>query len=279
MNAGLNIAILERESFISQIFDLSNSLNTDSLEMPVQFWQRSGLKKECLEGFRVSGLSGLLNATDIFPMSIFSSEEDFLDQVGLLKKKVAVCKELGCSNMSMGIDPWISVDINIAEDMFVERLRFLSKALGDDNININMEYISPIISSNNGEKQKTLFCNSIYHAIELIQKIKEKNINLLLDYLHWYCDPCRPDLSKILPFVGFVHVCDHKENDFRKISDGGRLLPGEGNLPLDYFIDYLKKEDFSGPLTVEVFRSKNYQPTYTDINQSLSFVKKLWGDV
>lgn len=41
---------------------------------------------------------------------------------------------------------------------------------------------------------------------------------------------------------------------FKKISDFGRVLPGEGVLPIELFINYFK---YKGSSTIEVFRSGN----------------------
>lgn len=278
MNTGINIAILDCKNFESLLPDLCNKLNIKNIELPVQLWQKLKLEKKYLNGLSVSGLSGLLNETDVFPMSIFVSEELFLKQIELLQSKLDVAYKLKCQNMSLGIDPFVDFsDLNYAEELFIDRVRYFAELAKKVNVAINLEYISYNVAHNNGNKKNSLFCNSINKAIDLIDKIALDNVNLLLDFLHWYCDEHKPVFEDFFSYIGFVHICDHKQKDYSKINDLGRVLPGQGCLPITPFVNCLKYFGYQGPVTIEVFRSDKYQPSYVEIKDAVLYVNKLWS--
>lgn len=278
MSTGINIAIFDNQNFASLLPDIPERLNVKNIELPVQLWQKLELEKKNLNGLSISGFSGLLSKTDIFPMSIFVSEELFFEQATVLQSKLDVANKLKCKNMSLGIDPFVDYsDLNYAEELFIDRVRYCATLAKKVNVTINLEYISHNVANNNGDKSKHLFCDSINKATNLIDKIALDNVNLLLDFLHWYCDKHKPIFKNFSSYIGFVHICDHKQKDFKKISDFGRVLPGEGVLPIESFINCLKCFEYKGSSTIEVFRNDKYQPSYAEIKNALLYVTELWS--
>ncbi len=278
MDTGLNIAILDNKNFVSLLPNILKEFNIKNIELPVQLWQKLELDMERLNGLNISGLSGLLSETDIFPMSIFATEKLFTEQVELLQSKLEIANKLKCKNMSLSIDPFVGYkDLNYAEELFIDRVRYCAVLAKKASVTINLEYISHNVAFNNGDQRKFLFCDSIDKATNLIDKIAFDNVNLLLDLLHWYCDEHKPVFKDFASYIGFVHICDHKEKNYKKIDDYKRVLPGEGVLPIEPFINCLKYYGYKGPSTIEVFRRDEYHPSNSAIKQASLYINKLWS--
>jgi 2-keto-myo-inositol isomerase len=59
-----------------------------------------------------------------------------------------------------------------------------------------------------------------------------------------------------------VHINDVEDLPFDELTDGHRLLPGEGALPLDRILSTLRKRGYNGAYSLEVMRPayRNREP-------------------
>ena len=273
MEISLNVSILEELSSFSSIKNTLNKIGISNLELPVKLWQELEKKTDNLQSIKIIGLNNLLHSTKIFPLSIFADEQDFEEQLTQLASKYESAQHLACSSISLGIDPWVNMDLPSARNMFFKRIRKCAEEAAKKNICLTLEYISHKIARNNGDKNKTLFCPSFRDAIKLIKDINIPNVGLLLDFLHWHCDIHSPPLLELIPFIKFVHICDHINTDKEIINDSGRVLPFEGNLPLEKFLRELQSINYNGPISIEVFRNDNYTPDIYEIKKSIDRLK------
>ena len=75
-------------------------------------------------------------------------------------------------------------------------------------------------------------------------------------------------------YVRYVHICDSKILDRGRITDMDRVLPFEGSLPLSQFIKDLQKSEYTGDISIEVFRSDRYAPEMFQIKKSIDKLTK-----
>jgi 2-keto-myo-inositol isomerase len=101
-------------------------------------------------------------------------------------------------------------------------------------------------------------------AQEIIQQVARDNVGLTIDAAHFYggggliSELDQLDPERIFAF----HLDDLEDTPKEAISDGTRLLPGLGVVPLDDICARLRQIGYSGPCAIELFRPEywNWDP-------------------
>jgi 2-keto-myo-inositol isomerase len=101
-------------------------------------------------------------------------------------------------------------------------------------------------------------------AFEIIQKADRDNLGLTIDAAHFYCGGgLLSELDQLDPKRIFAfHLDDLEDTPKEAITDGTRLLPGLGVVPLDDICARLKRIGYAGPSSIELFRPEywNWDP-------------------
>jgi 2-keto-myo-inositol isomerase len=93
-------------------------------------------------------------------------------------------------------------------------------------------------------------------AFEIIQKAGRDNLGLTVDAAHFYGGGgLMSELDHLDPKRIFAfHLDDLEDTAKEAISDGTRLLPGLGVVPLNEICARLKRIGYNGPCSIELFR-------------------------
>lgn len=274
MKIGINLATVDWGNNFANLPVLVNEVQADEVEFPIQLWLQHCCSSEILDSLKVCNVSGILHQTEIFPQSIFTPQRCFEEQVSQLDTKLQALKDLNCSAMSLGIDPWVSFDVEAAEKVFLKRVSFLASKLAAYDITLNLEYISHKIALPDDGAKMHMFCSSLTRALCLIEKLKIKSIKLLLDVIHWFADGMSIEPKDLTDRIGLVHLCDYPHQNSYSLSDLKRVLPFEGKLPLDKFLSSLRAGGYGGSATIEVFRTGSYQPNLSQLKVAISKCKE-----
>ena len=107
-------------------------------------------------------------------------------------------------------------------------------------------------------------------AFEIIQKVDRENVGLTIDAAHFYCGGgLATEINQLDPARIFAfHLDDLEDSPKEAISDGTRLLPGHGVVPLDDICSRLRDIGYSGACSIELFR-----PEYWDWDPGILAVK------
>jgi 2-keto-myo-inositol isomerase len=101
-------------------------------------------------------------------------------------------------------------------------------------------------------------------AFEIIRKVDRDNVGLTIDAAHFYGGGGLMDeLDQLDPSRIFAfHLDDLEDTTKEAISDGSRLLPGLGVIPLDEICVRLKHIGYNGSCAIELFRPEywNWDP-------------------
>jgi 2-keto-myo-inositol isomerase len=101
-------------------------------------------------------------------------------------------------------------------------------------------------------------------AFEIVQKVNRDNVGLTVDAAHFYGGGgLMSELDQLDPGRIFAfHLDDLEDTPKEAISDGTRLMPGLGVVPLEEICARLKRIGFDGPCSVELFRPEywNWNP-------------------
>ncbi len=98
-------------------------------------------------------------------------------------------------------------------------------------------------------------------AQAIVQQVDRDNVGLTVDAAHFYGGGgLLSELDQLDPARIFAfHLDDLEDTPKEAISDGKRLLPGLGVVPLDAICAQLKQIGYPGPCAIELFR-----PEYWD---------------
>jgi 2-keto-myo-inositol isomerase len=98
-------------------------------------------------------------------------------------------------------------------------------------------------------------------AFEIIQKVDRDNLGMTFDAAHFFCGGgLMTEIDQLDPGRIFAfHLDDLEDTPREAITDGTRLLPGMGIVPLDEICTRLKHIGYDGPCSIELFR-----PEYWD---------------
>lgn len=92
--------------------------------------------------------------------------------------------------------------------------------------------------------------------VEIIRMADRDNLGLLLDSFHWYRGGADFNQIDQIPKgkLHHVHICDTESLPREELTDVNRIYLGLGIIPLVKILEMLKKQNYDGYLSVEIFR-------------------------
>ncbi len=124
--------------------------------------------------------------------------------------------------------------------------------------------------------------NNTAAAWQLVQKVNEPNLGLVVDAFHIYVlNRTVDDLAGIpMDKIFLVQLSDlvtlPSHDHLVDVARHQRLLPAEGNFPLSSLADYLHQQGYSGPIGLEVFSDRYHQlPPAEVASKALQSLKKV----
>ncbi|MCX8082364.1 MAG: sugar phosphate isomerase/epimerase [bacterium] len=111
------------------------------------------------------------------------------------------------------------------------------------------------------------FLGSLSTAIEIVKKVDKKNVGILFDTFHFYSG-----ISKFEDMDGltkenlfFVHINDVMGKPREVLTDGDRVFPGDGVLPLKKIIKKIIETGYTGYYSLELFNKALWQKDAGDV--------------
>src|SRR5262249_21227336 len=98
------------------------------------------------------------------------------------------------------------------------------------------------------------FCSCLDTALNLVEACREPNVGVCLDVFHYYKGPSKPeDLDRLTPVNLFhVQVCDVAGVPRELVTDGDRVVPGEGDFRLEPVVRRLREIGYAGAVSLEL---------------------------
>lgn len=92
-------------------------------------------------------------------------------------------------------------------------------------------------------------------GVKIVEAVGRENVGLVADTWNFFLGGNRVEELHVTPVekLWMVHLVDAPRELPPNLTDGHRLLPGEGGLPLREFVTALREMRYSGPLSVELF--------------------------
>jgi 2-keto-myo-inositol isomerase len=95
-------------------------------------------------------------------------------------------------------------------------------------------------------------------AIEIVERIGRDDVGLVIDTFHFYAggstieDVARVPADRLL----VVHLNGCEDLPKAELTDGHRLYPGEGAIPIVEILDTIRRIGFDGTFSIEIFREE-----------------------
>jgi 2-keto-myo-inositol isomerase len=105
------------------------------------------------------------------------------------------------------------------------------------------------------------FCACLDTAVRLVAACGEPNVGICLDVFHFFKGPSKEaDLALLTPANLFwVQVCDLAGVPREMATDADRILPGDGDLPLDPLLGKLRERGYDGYVSLELMNPTLWQ--------------------
>ena len=225
----------------------------------------------------LSDLNALFVKHDLMPLALSSLEfiafrgSEYAQIQARLHQLGELAQAIGCPTVvvvpSPSPDRSLSWDKTVAE--YVKVLRDLGEIASLYNIKLSFEFLGFGWCSVRTPRA----------AFEIVQKVNRENVGLTVDAAHFYgggglmSELDRLDPGRIFAF----HLDDLEDTPKEAISDGTRLMPGLGVVPLEDICARLKCIGFDGPCSVELFRPEywNWDPKKVAIQSREAALKIL----
>jgi 2-keto-myo-inositol isomerase len=210
----------------------------------------------------LSDLNALFVKHELMPLALSSLEfiafrgSEYAQIQTRLHQLGKIAQAIGCPTVVVVPSPMPDRNTSWAETVveYVKVLRDLSDIASLYSIKLSFEFLGFGWCSVRTPRA----------AFEIVQQVNRDNVGLTVDAAHFYGGGgLMSELDQLDPERVFAfHLDDLEDTPKEAISDGTRLMPGLGVVPLDEICARLKRIGFDGPCSVELFRPEywNWDP-------------------
>ena len=105
------------------------------------------------------------------------------------------------------------------------------------------------------------FGNNLQTAAALVAEAGSPHLGICLDAFHFFTGPSKTEDLGYLTTSNLFHVqlCDLLDTPRELASDAGRILPGDGDIPLQPLIDHLRTIGYTGCVSLELLNPQLWQ--------------------
>lgn len=104
-------------------------------------------------------------------------------------------------------------------------------------------------------------------AVEIVERVNRPNVGMVIDTFHFHAGRSRlDDLARVAIdrlFVVHLNGCEDVPRD--ELTDGHRLYPGNGPIPIVEIVAALRGRGFDGVASIEIFREEYWGQPPRDV--------------
>lgn len=184
------------------------------------------------------------------------------------RKRLKLCKELGVPVIVVAADlrqPLTEQDTERVQTSLVEAAHVAAEA----GVKLAVEF-----QSGNS------FMNNLQTTALLLHEIAEPNLGVCLDLFHLWTGPTKLEDLGYLTNENLFHVqmCDLSGVLREFAADADRILPGDGELPVEPVVDYLRRIEYQGVVSLEMMNPMIWQiPPRSTAEIGITALRKCLG--
>ena len=165
------------------------------------------------------------------------------------QRRLETCAELGIPVLVTTADflgPFSQIDIERAQ----VSLRQAGETAAMHGVKIALEF-----------QARNTFVNNLETAAMLVQSTAHPSVGICLDLFHFFIGPSKPDDLRLLtPAMLFhVQVSDVADRPRELASDADRILPGDGDFPLQPIFEHLRQMGYAEAVSLELLNPMFWQ--------------------
>jgi sugar phosphate isomerase/epimerase len=185
------------------------------------------------------------------PVEFRKDEATFEADLKRLEPVASLSIALDCPRFATWILPSAEIPAKEQRALLKKRLSAVARVIEGVHGRLGLEFVSPV------HLRKRFPYEFIWRMNDMLAFAREcgPNCGLLLDSWHWHHAGATVDDILRAGNAGIVHVHlnDAKAQPPEEVLDGERLMPGEGVINLNGFLQALAKIKYEGAVSVEVF--------------------------
>ncbi|HEX3871094.1 MAG TPA: sugar phosphate isomerase/epimerase [Pirellulales bacterium] len=164
-------------------------------------------------------------------------------------RRLDLCQSLGVQTIVVAGDIVVPLDEQAVERVRVSLTQAADSA-AERGLRVALEF-----------QASARLANNLQTAAALVAECARPALGLCLDVFHWYVGPSKTEDLAYLSTENLFHV---QFSDLAGVarelaSDGDRILPGDGDLPLTSIVDALRQIGYEGVISVELMNPQMWQ--------------------
>ncbi len=186
-----------------------------------------------------------------FPVDFRKDEETYKKDLAKLEEYAQFAVAIGCPRMTTWLLPSYPAPKNETKKLLLGRFRPAADILARSHVRLGIEFVSPV------HLRKLHPYEFIWRMDEMLDFAKQcgPNVGLLVDSWHWHHAGATVADIVNAGSHNIVHVQINDSPDLPpdRIRDNERLMPGEGVIDLQAFVQALSRIGYRDAVSPEVF--------------------------
>ena len=228
-----------------------------------------------LENHTIDEVLALLEANGMtMPVASFqggilaSQGEPRREAWDLFARRLELCRHLGIETLVISGDVSGPLEATLI-DRVHRSLELAAQQAGSQNVRLALEF-----------QASSSYINNLQTAAAVITELGHPALGLCLDVFHFYVGPSKlTDLGYLTPQMLFhVQLSDLADVPREFATDSHRILPGDGDIPLDPILDHLRQIEYDGPVSMELMNPRLWQVPPRQMGEiGMTALRKLLG--
>lgn len=158
------------------------------------------------------------------------------------QRRLGLCQEFGIPTLVVAADFIDRINADKL-DLAMNSLSQAAELAGTYQVQLALEFQS-----------NAQWCRGLDTAIALVASAESPHVGVNLDLFHYYTGPSKSEDLKVLTPKNLAHVqvCDLAGLTRELATDADRILPGDGDMPLNSIFDLLRGTGYNGYVSVEL---------------------------
>jgi len=165
------------------------------------------------------------------------------------RKRLELCSQLGVGLLVVAADVAPPLEQEDLDRVRVS-LRQAAEAAQDCGVRLALE-----------PQAGSAICNNLQTALAMVEETASPALGICLDAFHFAVGPSKTEDLALLSCENLAHVqlCDLAGVPRELATDADRILPGDGDLPLEPIVRRLREIDYQGCVSVELLNPQIFQ--------------------
>ena len=163
--------------------------------------------------------------------------------------RLSLCQKLSIDTLVVAADvagPFSQQDL----DRVTASLAQAAQQAGECGVRLALEF-----------QATAAFCNNLQTAVAVVAETGSRHLGICLDAFHFFTGPSKTEDLELLTGENLFHVqlCDLAGRPRELAGDADRILPGDGDLPLELLLTRLRDINYAGCVSVELMNPQLFQ--------------------